>query len=159
MNQNTQELADRIRAFNDEVIAFVEQCTGEQWQKVCAWEEWSVGVTARHIGAGHFEAIGLAEMIITGQKLPELTMEDFRQMGNQHAREHANCTREEVLAILRKNGAAAADFVVGKTDAELDRQAFLSVTGGDVSARQLLEYVILDSGGEHLANMKSAVEV
>ena len=159
MNKNTQELADRIRAFNDEVIAFVEQCTGEQWQKVCAWEEWSVGVTARHIGAGHFEAIGLAEMIITGQKLPELTMEDFRQMGNQHAREHANCTREEVLAILRKNGAAAADFVVAKTDAELDRQAFLSVTGGDVSARQLLEYVILDSGGEHLANMKSAVEV
>ena len=159
MNQNAQELAKKIRAFNDEVIAFVEQCTSEQWQKVCAWEEWSVGVTARRIGAGHFEAIGLAEMIIAGQKLPELTMDDFRQMGNQHAREHANCSREEVLAILRKNGTAAAAFVGGKTDAELDRKAFLTVTGGDVSARQLLEYVILDSGGEHLANMKSATEV
>ncbi len=156
MKQNNEELAERIRTFNDEVIAFVEQCSVEQWQKVCAWEEWSVGVTARHIGAGHFEVISLAEMIINGQTLPELTMDDFRQMGNQHAREHAECSREEVLAILRKNGAAAADYVAGKTAAELERQAYLSVTGGDVTARQLLEYVILESGGEHLANMKIA---
>jgi len=159
MNSNATALADRIRAFNEEVIAFVEQCTSEQWQKVCAWEEWTVGVTARHIGAGHFEAIGLAEMIIKGQELPALTMDDFKQMGNQHAREHAACTREEVLSILNKNGASAADFVVGLTDAELDRNAYLAVTGGDVTAGQLLEYVIMESGGEHLANMKSAANV
>ena len=158
MNPNATKLADRIRAFNDQVIAFVEQCTSEQWQKICAWEEWPVGVTARHIGAGHFEAIGLAEMIINGQKLPELTMDDLKQMGNQHAREHATCSREEVLTILHENGTSAADFVAGLTDAELDRNAYLALTGGDVTAGQLLDYVILDSGGEHLASMKSAAK-
>ena len=48
--------------FNNEVIAFVEKCSDENWEKVCSGEEWPVGVVVRHIAAGQFSALGLVKM-------------------------------------------------------------------------------------------------
>jgi len=158
MSQKAKNLAERLRAFTDDVIGFVEGCTDQNWRKVLATEEWTVGVTARHIGAGHFEAVGLARMMVKGEKLPEFTMEQLVEMANAHARQHAGCTREEVLEVLRRNGAALVDYVAGLSDAELNRTGHLALAGGELSAQQLIEAVILKSGGEHLANMKAAVE-
>ena len=158
MSERAKNLAGRLRAFTDDVIGFVEGCSDENWRKVLATEEWTVGVTARHIGAGHFEAVGLARMMVKGEKLPEFTMEQLVEMANAHARQHAGCTREEVLEVLRRNGAALVDYVAGLSDAELNRTGHLALAGGELSAQQLIEAVILKSGGEHLANMKAAVE-
>lgn len=79
-------------------------------------------------------------------------------MANAHARQHAECTRKDVLEILRRNGAALVDYVAGLTESELDRSGHLALAGGELTAQQLIEAVILKSGGEHLANMKAAVE-
>jgi hypothetical protein len=159
MSHNAENLAQRLRGFTAEVIGFVEGCSEENWRKVLAAEQWTVGVTARHIGAGHFDAVGLARMMVKGEKLPEFTMEQLVAMANEHARQHAGCTREEVLGVLRRNGAALVDYVAGLSDAELDRTGHLALAGGELSAQQLIEAVILKSGGEHLANMKAAVEI
>jgi hypothetical protein len=158
MSHRAKKLADRLRAFTDDVIAFVEGCSEKNWKKVCTTEDWPVGVTARHIGAGHFEAVGLARMMVNGEKLPDITMEQLVEMANAHARQHAECTREEVLRVLRRNGAALVDYVAGLSDAELDRTGHLALAGGELTAQQLIEAVILKSGGEHLARMKAAVE-
>jgi hypothetical protein len=115
-----------------------------------------VGVVARHIGAGHYEAISFARMIINGEKLPELTMDQVIQIANQHAREHADCTKAEVLDILRKNGATLLEFVAGLDDSKLDRSGYLAVMSGEINTQQFIENVILQSGGEHFANMKAA---
>jgi hypothetical protein len=158
MSQRAKKLAERLRAFTDDVIGFVEGCSDKNWSKVLATEEWTVGVTARHIGAGHFEAVGLARMMVKGEKLPEFTMEQLVEMANAHARQHAGCTREEVLEVLRQNGAALVDYIAGLSDAELNRTGHFALAGGELSAQQLIEAVILKSGGEHLANMKAAIE-
>ena len=158
MTKQGKDLAERLKAFNGDVISFVENCGDENWTKICAWEQWSVGVTARHIGAGHFDVVGLIKMIIDGEKLPELTEEQITQMANQHAREHADCTKAEVLDTLRKNGQVLVGFVEDLADGELDRVAYFSMIGGEISARQFIENVILHSGGKHLANMKMAAE-
>lgn len=42
------------------------------------------------------------------------------------------------------------------SDEELDRKAYLSLAGGNVSTRQLIEMVLLQSGGEHFSNMRQA---
>ena len=159
MSQKAKNLAERLRAFTDDVIGFVEGCTDKNWRKVLATEEWTVGVTARHIGAGHFEAVGLARMMVKGEKLPEFTMEQLVEMANEHARQHAACTREEVLEMLRRNGSAIADYVAGLSDADLDRTGHLALAGGKITAQQLIEAVILKSGGEHFASMQGALEL
>ncbi|MCU0592847.1 MAG: DinB family protein [Desulfobacterales bacterium] len=158
MSERAKTLAGRLRGFSDDVIAFVEGCSKKNWKKACAKEEWPVGVTARHIGAAHFEAVDLVRMIVKGEKLPEFTMEQLVEMANEHARRHAACTREEVLGLLRRNGAALVDYVAGLSDAELDRTGHLALAGGKLSAQQLIEAVILKSGGEHFASMKAAAE-
>jgi hypothetical protein len=157
MSERAKKLVERLRAFSDELIAFVEGCSEKNWKKMCK-EEWPVGVTARHISAGHFEAVGLARMIVKGEKLPEITNEELVEMANAHAREHAACTREEVLGVLRRNGTVLVDYVAGLSDAELDRTGHLALAGGKLTAQQLIEFVILGSGGEHFASMKAAVE-
>ena len=159
MNQRAKDLAQRLKAFNDQVIAFVKNCGDADWHKVCTWEEWTVGVTARHIGTGHYRIIGLAKMIINGEKLPDLTAKQVNESGNKHARKHADCNRQEVLEVLRNNGASLADFITGLDEAELDTKGHLSLAGGGVTTQQFLEYVILQSGGEHLANMKAATKL
>ena len=157
MSEKAKNLAQRLGAFSAEVIAFVEGCSEKNWKKACAQEEWPVGVTARHIAAGHFEAVDLARMIAKGEKLPEFTMDQLVAMANAHARQHAACTRDEVLGLLRRNGAALVDYVAGLSDAELDRTGHLALAGGKMSAQQFIEAVILNSGGEHFASMKAAV--
>ena len=157
MSERAKTLAGRLRGFSDDVIAFVEGCSETNWKKACAKEEWPVGVTARHIGAAHFEAVELVRMIVKGKKLPEFTMNQLVEMANEHARQHAGCTREEVLGLLRRNGTALVDYVAGLSDADLDRTGHLALAGGNLSAQQLIEAVILKSGGEHFESMKAVV--
>ncbi len=153
MNQQAFELAERLATFSNEVIALVEQCSDEAWQTACS-EDWSLGVVARHIGAGHFRAvIDMTKMIVAGQPLPEITPEQLVQMAN----EHAHCTKAEVLAILLENGTMLRDYAAGLSDEELNRTTHMEILGGELTAGQFMEAIILQSGGEHLASMKAAL--
>jgi hypothetical protein len=156
MSQRTKELVERFTAFSNDFIAFVDNCTDEDWQKVCGGEQWAVGVVAHHVAAGHFGAIDFVRIIVTGEAMPEITMGAIDQMNAQHAKEHANCTTEEVLGLLRENGSAFAGYLGGLSEADLARTGYLALIGGDVSAQQLIEMIIFQMGGEHLDSMKAA---
>ena len=156
MSQRAKKLSERFMKFNNEVIAFVEKCSDESWEKVCSGEKWPVGVVARHIAAGHYSAFGLAKMIVDGKQLPELTQETIDQGNAQHAKKHANSTKEEVLGILREKGTSVAEYVAGLVDADLDLTSSLAVAGGTISVQQIIENIIIHSGTEHLTSMRSA---
>jgi hypothetical protein len=156
MSKRARELAGRLDQVRQKVNVLVSNCTEADWGKQCK-EEWSLGVVARHVAAGHFAITDLAKMIINGQPLPELTGEQLVQMANDHAREHADCTREEVLQLLQDNGQSLIDFVSTLSDGDLDKTGELALVGGPVSTQQLIEYVLIDSAGEHIANMEAAL--
>lgn len=155
MSQRAKALAERFLSFNNEMIAFVENCSEENWKKVCPGEQWPVGVVARHVAAGHYKAIGLAKAVVDGKKLPELTQEVIDQGNAQHAKKHASCTKEEVLGLLRENGASIAGFVTGLDDSALDRTGQLPLAGGIISTQQFVENIIILSAADHLENMKA----
>jgi hypothetical protein len=156
MSQRAKELAERVTEFNNQVIAFVENCSDENWEKVCSGEQWPIGVVARHIAASHYRAFGLAKMIVDGKQLPELSQETIDQANAQHAQKHAGCTKDEVLGFLRANGSSITDYVTELDDAALDRTGHLSAAGGAISVQQFVENIIIHSAAEHLANMKAA---
>lgn len=157
MSQRTKALSEKFTGFNDELIAFVETCSDENWSTVSPGENWPVGVVARHIAAGHYKAIGLAKMMVGGKPLPELTGEAIDSGNAQHAQKHADCNKSEVLGLLRGNGPSVANFIRGLDDADLDRTATLAAVGGAISIQQFIENIIIHSGAEHLGNMKSAI--
>ena len=78
-------------------------------------------------------------------------------MANAHAREHADCTREEVAGFVRENGTALSAFISDLSDEQLGRKTWLSLAGGEVTTGQFIDMVVLQSGGEHFANIKKAV--
>lgn len=158
MNDRAAGLAARFRTLNDEAIAFVKSCPDEVWSKVCPGEQWPVGVVVRHVAASHFGAIGLVKMVVAGEKLPELTGEAIDRMNMKHAEKYRLCTRDDVLKILREDGASAAEYVAGLRDADLDRTGLIAVAGGDMTVEQIIEHIILRSAGEHLFNVKAAAD-
>lgn len=157
MSRRAMKLSVRIQSFKDELLSFVENLSDDDWKKKCAWDEWAVGVTARHLGAGHFAIFGMIGKMIRGEQLPKLTMDQINESANRDAREYLNCTKPEALDLIRKNGAELIEFVARLTNDELDRKSRLPALGGDISTEQFIERVLFQSGGEHFGNMKRAV--
>jgi hypothetical protein len=157
MSPRAKELAEKFNTFNNEAIGVVENCSVEDWRKICPSETWTIGVVARHLGAGHYSALDFAKMIVAGEKMPDLTMDGIDEMNAQHAKEHAACTKNEVLDILRTNGAAMVDYISGLDDADLDRTTDFPAAGGKISAQQFIEYIVLQSGGEHLTSLRTTI--
>jgi uncharacterized damage-inducible protein DinB len=157
MSQRAKEISERIKSFSDNVMAFVENLSDDDWRKVCKSEEWPVGATAYHLGAGHFAIFDMAGMIVRGEDLPPLTMDQINAMSDKQAREHADCTKAEAIEALRKNSVEMVAFVAGLTDDELDRKGSMPAFGGEATTEQLIQFVIFESATRHFDSMKTAV--
>ena len=157
MSQRGEDLSKKIDAFRDDVIAFVDALSDEEWNATCEWEDWTAGVTARHIGAGHFRIFELVGMVLEGKELPQLTMDEINAMSDKDARAHSDTTQAETLEALRKNGTKLSAFVAGLSDDQLDRKGSMPAFGGEASVNQIIEFVIFQSAQEHLDSMKKAV--
>ena len=157
MSQRAQNISKRIKSFADEVITFVEGITENDWTKICDWENWSVGVTARHIGAAHFAISKMAAMIVRGEDLPPLSMDQINTMSDKDSRKHSDCTKTEALELLRKNSDRLIEFIVGLTDDDLDRKGNMPAFGGEVTTEQLFDHIIFQSAAQHFNSMRSAV--
>jgi DinB superfamily len=157
MSQRAKDISKRIKSVADELITFVENLTESDWTKVCDGEDWSVGVTARHIGAAHFAISKMASMIVRGEDLPPLSMDQINAMSEKDSRKHADCTKAEALESLRKNSAELAAFVAGLTDDELSRKGSMPAFGGEVTSGQLFDFIIFQSAAQHFKSMRAAV--
>jgi uncharacterized damage-inducible protein DinB len=157
MSQRAKEIAEQIKVFSEKVITFIENLPDEDWTKVCEWEEWPVGATAYHMGAGHFAISEMAGMIIRGEELPPLTMDQINVMSKKQALDHVDCTKDDALGALRKNSESMVAFVAGLNDDELDRKGSMPAFEGEVTTEQLIRFVIFDSAAQHFDSMKAAV--
>lgn len=152
MSDRTESLAVQFEQVNSRMIAAVQQCSASDWRELCAGEERTVGVLAHHAATSHLGVLGFIRLIVAGQPLPELS-EDILNQGNaQHAIEHADCTPQEVLALLDSNGATAAAYVRGLDDGQLDRSAVLF--GEQRTVQEVIEYLLIGHVYEHLRSMQ-----
>lgn len=156
MSQRAKDLSRRIQSFSNEIIAFVENMDDKDWSKTTEWEQWPVGTAARHLGT-HFAITQLAEMMIKGEDLPQMTMEQINAMSEKDAREHLDCTKAEALDQLREKSAGMVTFVSGLSDEALDCKGRMQALGGEVTVEQLLDFILFQSGGQHLASIRKAV--
>jgi len=157
MSQKAKELVERFNGLNNELISFVEKCSDEDWKKVVSGEGWTIGVVMRHIAGAHFGLLlDFAKDIVAGNTLPEMSMDQIDKMNAKHAQDHANCTKDEVLNMLHKNGSSLAEFVNGLDDEGLAKTAHFSLAGSDINTKQLIK-IIIHGGTEHLTNIKATV--
>jgi uncharacterized damage-inducible protein DinB len=156
MMTQAQELAERFEQANNDVIAAAERYSDEQWRAHCADEERSVGVMAHHIASSHPMLIGMMQTIASGQQLPPITGDMIHQANAAHALEHAGCSKDETLELLRRNGAEAANAIRSLSDDQLQIQVTVPFLGAQpVTLRQYIEGLVIGHIAMHLAPMET----
>ena len=155
MGERAKALAERFEKANDDVIKAVEHSSDADWRANCADLGWSVGVTAHHIAMGHRGIGGLVQALANG-RAPGLTPEQIDQGNAEHARQFANCTKQETLDLLRANGKSAADGVRGLSDEQLNRKAAVLAGAPELTVEQVVENVLIGHPQGHLQNMRAA---
>jgi len=158
MSQRANELASAFERANESVISAIEGCTEEQLRAVCEGEGWPVVVAAHHIALSYQPIAGLARQIGTGGPIPPLTPEMLDQMNAEHAKECANVSREETIALLRQEAAAAADIVRSLTDEQLERSAAIPLAGGQTfTAHDMVEQALIGHPMDHGRSIQAAL--
>ena len=157
MSERAAALSERFERTNQALIDAVQRCSDADWRNTCAGEGWPVGVTAHHVAMSYPAFRSFIKGIATGGEMPPFTREMLDAGNAEHAEQHAACTREETLALLRRDGQAAAEALRSLTDAQLDRTAPLALAGGSrVSAAQMAEFMI-GHPTEHLASIQATL--
>ncbi len=156
MGARAEGLAKQFEAKAAEFTTTVESLTDAEWKKASA-EQWPVGVAAHHVAGAHEPIAGIVKAVATGGPLPGLSMADIDRGNAQHAKEHANCTKAETLALHKKGAAAAAAVVRGLSDAELDRSSVILKDMPAMSAQQAVENILINHVKSHLDNIRAAV--
>jgi hypothetical protein len=156
MSDRCETLAARVEGFGREVLDTVSDLSEADWRKTCEWEEWPVGTTVRHLG-NHLGICDLAAMIVRGEGLPQWTMDDINAMSKKDSAAHMECTKTEVLERLRRKQDQMTTFLRELDESDLDRKGNMPAFGGAVTVEQLIDFVVLQNGAQHLASIKAAI--
>ncbi len=151
MGTRSAELATPFEQANDECSTAVEAFSAVDWAMYCADDKRSVGVLAHHVAVSHAPVAHLIQASVAGQPAA-LTSEMIHQGNAQHAAEHAQCTKEETLALLRADGPQAAAVVRGLRDDQLTLPAPFTGT-----VKGLIEHILIHHSREHLATIRAVL--
>jgi hypothetical protein len=117
-----------------------------------------IGVIVHHVASVYPIEIQLAQTLAAGTPVTGVTAEGINEMNAGHAREHAGTTKDEAIALLRRNSTAAASAIRALSDAELDRAAPASLYfDAPVTCQFMLEDHAVRHSYHHLARIRAAL--
>src|SRR6266536_5898179 len=122
MSERARALADDFERVNDELIQLVEELSDAAWATRTDAEGWPVAVVARHIAGAHAFIGRRVRALTEGQPLPSMPPGGIDAQNARDAEQYLNVSRDEVLELLRRNGAEAAALVRGLSDEQLDHE-------------------------------------
>jgi predicted enzyme related to lactoylglutathione lyase len=156
-NARVEALARQFEVKRGEAAAVLAKLSDADWKKVTAAEKWTVGVTAHHL-AGAFEPVaGLVVAVVSGQSSGTFTRAMLDEMNAAHAKEHADCTKAETIALLEKGSATAAATVRGLSDEQLAERGVVFADAPPMSAEELIMGGLINHIDEHIGSIRKTV--
>jgi uncharacterized damage-inducible protein DinB len=156
MATQAETLADAVTAANAALIDAVERCSDEGWRRHSAREGRTVGVLAHHVALAYGPIAGMARAVADGHAPALPSQEALDGMNARQAIEAADVSREETLALLRREGAGAAALVGGLSDAQLAR-TFEGFDGQEWTVARFIEGAVVGHPVQHLASIRAAL--
>jgi hypothetical protein len=158
MSNRSEVLAARLEQGVRELTALARTLTDEQWKTKIPHDGRTVGVVVHHVGTMYPVEIELAQKLGAGQAVEGVTWDAVHEINANHAREHAACTKEEAIALVEKNSAAAAAAVRALSDEQLDTAAGLSLNSdGPRTCQFMLEDHAVGHAWHHLLKIRRAL--
>jgi hypothetical protein len=157
MGARAESLAKQFEAKAAEMTAVIKGLSDTDWKKTTAAEKWSVGVTAHHVAGGHEGILGIVKTLAAGQSIPNFTMDMLNEMNAKHAKEQANCTKAETLALHEKGAATAAAAVRTLSDTELDRKGTVLTGMPPMTTQQVIESILINHIADHMGSIRKTI--
>jgi hypothetical protein len=157
MGAKGEMLAKQFEAKAQEAAAVVEKLSDADWRKVTEAEKWTVGVTAHHL-AGAFEPVaGIITAIVSGQLPGNFSRAMLDEMNAKHAKEYANCSKAETIALLKKGAPVAAAVVRGLSDDQLAKSGTVFTDAPPLTAEQVVMGGLITHIDEHFGSIRKTV--
>ncbi len=151
-------LAERLERGASELAAFAFSLSDAEWCTKTPGDGRPVGVIVHHVATVYPLEIHLARMIVAGTPIVGVTSDTIRDMNAAHAAEHEGATKQEALALLAENSAAAAEAIRGFSSDDLDRAVTVSLyAGAELTCQFMLEDHAVRHSYHHLARLRAAV--
>jgi len=158
MSTRARELASHFKAYHKRLMTFLGGLDEQKLRKVLVWEGYPVLTTAGHIsGPRHYGLIGLAEKIIRGEQIADISEQMAIDMANLDFEYHADWSFKQVVAALNENGEKAIAYISSLTDLQLEISSHIASYGGHITTDELIDWILIGTSVEHLENMKRAV--
>jgi hypothetical protein len=158
MTRRSDILADRLEQGAGALAAFARSLTPEQWETPMPRDGRKIGVIVHHVASVYPVEIQMAQAVAAGKAVTGVTTDDIDTMNAGHARDNGSVTRDETLALLGRNSAAAAAAIRALSDEELDRGAPVSLySDAPLTCQFVLEDHAVRHSYHHLARIRGAL--
>ena len=160
-NVRSARLAEQYEAAHDEFVRLLEPLSDEQWhligknfpQRINDEDEGrTVGVIAHHVATNGDYITERIQTMLAGGPLRPINQ---REVNSEHARLHANATKDEVLRLLRASRPRITNAVRAIPDGQLDIQR--STPAGPMSAAERVEKVLIGHLKQHQGSIEGAI--
>jgi hypothetical protein len=154
-----ENLADRLEKGARDLAALANTLTNAQWRTRIPRDGRTIGVIVHHVASVYPLEIELAQKVAAGQAITGVTKKDVDAMNARHAKENAEITKEDALTLLVRNSGVAAAAIRALSDADLAKDAPVSLYGGaPVSCQFLLEDHAVRHSYHHLSLIAQALQ-
>jgi hypothetical protein len=157
MGTRSEALAKQFEAKVQEAVAVIEQLSHANWKQVTETEHWTVGVTAHHLASALEPVASMVTAIASGQSRGHFTRAMLDEMNARHAQEHANCTKAETIALLKRGAAAAAGVVRGLSDDQLAKSGAVFTDPPPMITDQLITSGLIAHIDAHFGSIRKTV--
>lgn len=160
MGARAEALAKRIEEGAANLAAYVERLPDEAWKKPIASERdgRTLNVVVHHVASVYPIEVELAQAIGSGKAMSDVTWDVVKNMNAGHANDNSSVSKQDALALLRKNSKEAADAVRKMTDEQLDTAAPFGLSfDAPVTAQFVIEDHALRHSWHHLARIKETL--
>lgn len=158
MSKRSYELARRLEMGAVALEAFAASLTDLEWQSRVP-DGRRIGVVVHHVANMYPIEIQLAQQLAKGHPVEGVTWEVVNNINAEHAKQFDQVGKEEALALLRKNSAAAAEAIRKLTDEELDQAATVSLNANaPLTCQFMLEDHAVRHSYHHLAKIRAALQ-
>ncbi|MDP9238579.1 MAG: maleylpyruvate isomerase N-terminal domain-containing protein [Chloroflexota bacterium] len=159
MGTKTEALAAKFEQACKDFESKIRGLSDADWQAKTPEEGWTVAATAHHAAGSTGPISMIANSAATGSPMPPITADGLNQMNADHAKQYANVSREDTLALLSETTEPAADLVRGFSDEQLTGKAKLPLNGMELTAEQIIENVLIGHITTHAASISAAAAV
>jgi hypothetical protein len=160
MSTRSEALAERIEQGAEALATFAQGLSEAQWRATVPPDGRQAGIIIHHVANMYPIEIHIAKEVASGNAVVGVTWAGVADINAKHAQEHAGVTKDEAIALLRKNSRAAADAVRAFTDEQLDRAAPVSLNAdAPLTAQFVIEDHALRHSWHHLAKISAALQL